>query len=88
MCRQFDSGQGLHYPVNNGKAWKGKRMVCSRCGSELVPGSLICGSCGAVVNSPQGPGPGARRRRQEATRPIPDPKLYREAPPGGTNSEG
>jgi hypothetical protein len=33
-------------------------MVCSRCGSELVPGSLICGSCGAVVSNPQGPGPG------------------------------
>ena len=54
-------------------------MVCSRCGSELVPGSLICGYCGAVVNNPQGPEPGTPAG-QKATGLSPTPSYIVKPP--------
>lgn len=69
-------------------------MACSRCGSELTPGSLICGVCGAVVSMPEGSEPvGARSGSQAAERPSApgvavQPAASRSAsiPPGATVS--
>jgi len=66
-------------------------MRCTSCGSEITPGALICGACGAPVDSaqPSDPSEPAAPAEQEVPAEQPEPKTGQtvEPPPASAIPE-